>query len=146
VLLLSNWEPPRALGIAVAGVDCPDWRGADLPVMSRFLKLSTSSDARLAPGAGLCVAVRSSATVPSCGSSEASVLANGFAGMPPGDKVDCGCWYPVLEPAHASVVAMSLPCAALRAFDCPANKSALGKLVGEKVDQESPAYASSFGR
>jgi hypothetical protein len=146
VLLLSNWGPPRAVGVAVAGVDCPKWRGPDLPVMSRFLKLSTSSDALLAPRAGLCEAPRSSTTAASCGSSEASVLANGFAGMLPVDKDDCGAWYPILEPDHASVEAMSLPCPALCAYNCPAGKSALGMLTGGRVDRESISYPSSFSR
>jgi hypothetical protein len=135
VLLLSNWGPPRVLGVAMASVDCPKWRGPDLPVMSRFLKLSTSSDALFAPRAGLCEAPRSSTTAPSCGSSEASVLANGF-----GDRDGCSAWYPVLGPDHASVDAMSLPCPALCACDCPTDKSALGTLAGGTVDRESPSY------
>jgi hypothetical protein len=146
VLLPSNWEPLGALGVVVADVDCPKWREPVLPVMSRFLKLSTSSDALLAPRAGLCTAPRSSTTAPSCGSSEASVFANGFAGMLLGEKEDCDAWFPVLEPGHASVDAMSLPCPALCACDCPADKLALGTPPGGRLDRESPSYPPSSSR
>ena len=57
LLLLSNWMPLGMLGRG----GCPDCRGFALPVMSKFLKLSTSNDALLLPGAALSVAVRSSA-------------------------------------------------------------------------------------
>jgi hypothetical protein len=88
LLLLSNWMP---LGMLERGVVCvggPDWRGFALPVKSRFLKLSTSRDALLLPGAALSAAVRSSTAPLSCGSIDASVLAKGFAGIPAGDTAD----------------------------------------------------------
>jgi hypothetical protein len=129
LLLLSNWGALRGLGTAAIDFGSPDWRGPGLPVMSRVLKLSTSNDALLLPRAGLSAAVRSAALSLSCGSIEASVLANGFAGIPPGDIEDCGAWYLDLKPVDMSVVAVPFPCPALWTFNCPTNKSVLGKLA-----------------
>jgi hypothetical protein len=59
-------------------------------VRSRFLKLSTSREALLLPRVGLSGLVRSSPLLASCGSSDASVLENGFAGALPGDRAAWG--------------------------------------------------------
>jgi hypothetical protein len=113
--------------------------------MSRFLKLSTSNDTLLLPRAGLSAAVRSAALSLSCGSIEASVLANGFAGMLSGIREDCGAWYFDFEPVHTSVVAIAFPCPALWAFDCPTNISVLGKLA-EGTGDDGFTYTLSFSR
>lgn len=61
VLLLSKTEALMGLGAVAAGGGGPELRGLDIPVMSRFLKPSTSSDAFVEAGAALSVAVRSTA-------------------------------------------------------------------------------------
>ena len=87
LLLLSNGVPPALVGCAGG----PEGRGVGLPVKSRFLKLSTSRDALLFAGEGLCVLVRSLATPSvSCDSSDASVFANGFGGTLSGDGAAWG--------------------------------------------------------
>lgn len=107
LLLLSNWTPLGMLGRGVACGDCPDWRGPALPVMSRFLKLSTSNDALLLPDAARSANVRSSPLPICCGSIDANVLENGFAGMPAGETTDCGACFPLRVPDHVSAVGVS---------------------------------------
>jgi hypothetical protein len=70
----------------------PDWRGPGLPVISKFLKLSTSMEALLLPGPTLSVPVRLSPLPLSCGSMDANVLEKGFAGIPLGDVAGRGAW------------------------------------------------------
>ena len=60
-------------------------RGYGLPVKSMFLKLSTSREALLLPGAAPSADARSSPPA-LCGSIDASVFANGFAGTTEGDN------------------------------------------------------------
>jgi hypothetical protein len=86
LLLVSNCAPATGCDVLVNCGGGPDGRGVGFPVMSRFLKLSTSRDALLLPNIGLPVFVRSSSLSRSCGSSEASVLENGFAGTLLGDR------------------------------------------------------------
>jgi len=109
LLLLSNWTPLGMLGRGVIFGDCPDWRGPGFPVMSRFLKLSTSRDALLLPDAALSAAVRSSPLPLSCGSIDANVFEKGFAGIPPGEIADWGAWYALRESDHISAVFVSFP-------------------------------------
>lgn len=87
LLLVSNCAPASGCDTLVGCGGGPDGRGVGFPVMSRFLKLSTSKDALLLPNIGLPVFVRSSSFSLSCGSSDASVLENGFAGTLLGDRV-----------------------------------------------------------
>jgi hypothetical protein len=94
--------------------------------MSRFLKLSTSNEALLLPRVALSAAVRSSPASFSCGSLDANVLENGLGGMRLGDMADCGAWYPLLELAHTSGVAIFRPPLVVCALDCPANTSVCG--------------------
>ena len=62
-----------------------DCRGYGLPVRSMFLKLSTSREALLLPRVAPSADSRSSPPA-LCGSIEASVFANGFAGTTDGDS------------------------------------------------------------
>jgi hypothetical protein len=78
------------LDCAVACIGRPDGRSPGLPVSNRFLKLSTSREALLVPGAAFSAGVRPSPLSLACGSIDASVLENGFAGTPAGDVTDCG--------------------------------------------------------
>lgn len=89
LLLLSNCALLAECGALPGCADGPEARGVGRPVMSRFLKLSTSRDARLVlllllllPAASRCACARSSGPASlSCGSNDASVFAKGFAGM-----------------------------------------------------------------
>lgn len=82
------------------------WRGYGLPVRSMFLKLSTSSEALLLPGVAPSAAARSSPPA-LCGSIDASVFANGFAGTTEGDNAGKELPDAVLELPMPSAAAMS---------------------------------------
>jgi len=58
LLLVSNCAPASGCDTLVGCGGGPDGRGVGFPVMSRFLKLSTSKDALLLPNIGLPVFVR----------------------------------------------------------------------------------------
>lgn len=117
LLLLSNCGP---LGIFNCAVACAGGPGGRLPVSSIFLKLSTSKDALLLPNPGLSAGVRSSLGSFCCGSIDANVRENGFAGTPLGDMYDCGAWYPRVEPAMVSGAAIASPRPSVSVFDWPA--------------------------
>lgn len=86
LLPLSTVAVCAELG-AVSGCEgCPVCRGYGLPVSSMFLKLSTSREALLLPGVAPSAGARSSPLPLRCGSIDASVLANGFAGTTEGDR------------------------------------------------------------
>lgn len=90
VLLLSNCVLLVECEALPGRADWPEARGVGIPVMSRFLKLSTSSEALLLPGVGLCAFVRSSVPLSPCrGSNDASVFENGFTGALPGIGAPC---------------------------------------------------------
>lgn len=89
LLLLSNCGP---LGILDCVASCEGAPGGRLPVSNIFLKLSTSNEALLLPSAGRSAGVRSSPDSFCCGSIDANVRENGFAGTPLGDMYDCGAW------------------------------------------------------
>jgi hypothetical protein len=97
--------------------------------MSRFLKLSTSKEARLLPGSACPVAVRSSPLPLSCGSIDANVLENGFAGILLGEIADCGAWYSLLEPVIMSGAAISISCRVSCACAMSIHTSLLGRLA-----------------
>lgn len=84
LLLLSNMGALGMLEGAVACGDWPDGRGLGLPVRSRFLKLSTSSETLLFIWIALSAAVRSTPSPFPCGSSVAKVREKGFDGTPVG--------------------------------------------------------------
>lgn len=84
LLLLSNCVVLNEVGGIVFEGGWAEGRGVGLPVMSRFLKLSTSKDALLLPRAALSDVVRSP-LLPA--SSDASVLENGLAGAALGERV-----------------------------------------------------------
>jgi hypothetical protein len=107
----------------------PGGRSPGLPVSNKFLKLSTSREALLVPRAAFSAGVRPSPLSFSCGSIDASVLENGFAGTPAGDAADCGGWYPPFAPAQISDVVISFPHPAVGAFVVPAYMSAFGALA-----------------
>lgn len=90
LLLLSNCAPLGTLLCAATCVEWLDGRSPGLPVSSRFLKLSTSSEALLLPRPGRSAAGRGSPVSLSCGSIVANVRENGLAGTPAGDTADCG--------------------------------------------------------
>jgi hypothetical protein len=97
--------------------------------MSRFLKLSTSRDALLLPGATFSVAFRSSAAPLSRGSMDANVRAKGFAGTPAGDVTGWRTWYSLREPDHMSAVVVSLPCPVIGVLGFPSSMPELDALV-----------------
>jgi hypothetical protein len=84
LLPLSTTAALAELGAAGCGA-CVVCRGYGLPVRSMFLKLSTSREALLLPGAAPSAEARSSPPA-LWGSILASVFANGFAGTAEGDR------------------------------------------------------------
>lgn len=88
LLPLSTIAAFAELGAVGGCVVCPVCRGYGLPVNSMFLKLSTSREALLFPGAAPSVDARSSPLLLCFGSIEANVFANGFAGTIDGDSAE----------------------------------------------------------
>jgi hypothetical protein len=113
--------------------------------MSRFLKLSTSKEARLLPGSACPVAVRSSPLVLSCGSMDANVLENGFAGIPLGDIAECGARYSLPELVIMSDVAISISCGVSCACIMPTHTSLLGRLTDD-IGAREATYSVWLGR
>lgn len=106
LLPLSTTAVLAGLGATGACGGCVVCRGYGLPVKSMFLKLSTSREALLLPWAAPSAGARSSPPA-LCGSIDASVFANGFAGTADGDSAGKLVPNAVLELAMLSAAAMS---------------------------------------
>jgi hypothetical protein len=109
------------------------------------LKLSTSSEALLLPGAALSALVRSSSMPLSCGSIDASVLAKGFAGTPLGNVAELGAWYALLNPGGDCVVAIPYTGQFSCVLEAPTTVSLSGRLEGIAGGSEL-AYSLCSGR
>ena len=87
------------------------------------MKLSTSKDALVFADAAFSADTFSSSLLRSCGSIEANVLENGFAGTPLGDTADCGAVFPRAGAENMSDGRTSDRGHALGAFSSPAAMS-----------------------